>query len=307
MTKQNSKSGIQSPPLNAHLSDSFPRDVANEKKVSPLKLSLSQLTTLRWSLADEVVQLKETGYDAIGLWRPKVIDFGEERSADLLRETGMRVSSLSFAGGFTGSCGFSYLEAIADGRQAIAQANQVGADNLIVIGGAQNGHTDRHSRRMVVDGLRALGDEAAKSRLKISLQSMHSYFRKRWTFLNSLDATLDLISQASHPHIKLAFDAYHLMDEPNIASRIPEIVDLTGIVQISDADRAPTSDQNRLMPGQGKIPLKEIIHGFQNAGYNGYFDIQVWSGRVWKSNYSHLIEQSHAEVKALSHRAIVST
>lgn len=307
MTKPNSKTGIQSPPLNAHLSDSFIRDAANEKKISPLKLSNSQLTTLRWSLADEVVQLRETGYDAIGLWRPKLVDFGEERAAELLRESGLRVSSLSFAGGFTGSCGFSYLEAIADGRQAVAQANIVGADNLIVIGGAQNGHTDRHSRRMVVDGLRELGDAAGQSRLKISLLPMHPFFRKRWTFINSLDAALELISQANHPHIKLAFDAYHLMDEPQVTSRIAQIVDLTGIVQISDADREPVSDQDRLMPGHGKIPLKEIIHGFQSAGYNGYFDIQVWSGRVWKSNYSHLIEQSHAEVKALSHRAIVST
>lgn len=267
---------------------------------------MSQLTTLRWSLSDEVVQLKETGFEAIGLWRPKVVDFGEERAAELIRDAGLRVSSLSFAGGFTGSCGFSYLEAITDGCQAINLAQTVGADNLIVVSGAQNGHTDRHSRRLVVDGLRALGDHAGDSRLKISLLPMHRHFRSRWTFLNSLDAALELINQVAHPQIKLAFDVYHLMAEPQLVSRISEIVNQIGVVQISDADRSPQSDQDRLVPGHGTIPLKEIVHGFQSAGYNGYFDIQVWSGRVWKSNYAHLIEQSHAEVKAMSHRVIAN-
>ena len=94
--------------------------------------------------------------------------------------------------------------------------------------------------------------------------------------------------------------------ESRLLERIPEIAGMTGIVQLSDCDRFPTSDKDRLLPGEGQIPMTEIIQSFQMAGFAGYFDIQVWSGNVWKSNYVHLIEQSHAAVKAMSHRAAVN-
>ena len=305
MTKPISKQSVQDSPLNASLSDSFSPSSLSHDPVAPLKLSLSQLTTLRWSLSDEVFQLKETGYDAIGLWRPKVFEFGEERAADLLQEYDLKASSLSFVGAFTGGRGFSYLESVADGLQAIEQARILGVENVIVVGGAQNGHTNRHSRRMVIDAMRKLGDVAGKSGIKLSILPMHQFFRDKWTFLNTLDTALDIVAEISHPSVRIAFDAYHLSAELDLVERISEIADLVGIVQISGGDRSPTSDRDRLLPGKGEIPLKEIIQAFQTVGYTGYFDIQVWSDRTWQSNYSHLIEQIHATVKAMGHQTVV--
>ena len=301
-----SQHGVQSPSLNSSLSDSFGVDAGLNNSIAPLKLSLSQLTTFRWKLNEELSQLKQTGYDAIGLWRPKLVEYGELRVAEMLQKAKVSVSSLSFAGGFTGGCGFSYLEAIDDGLQAINQAKIIGAKNVIMVGGSQNGHTVRHSRRMVIDGLRILGDAAAIDQIKLSLLPMHRYFCHKWTFLNSLDHALDIIDAIDHPQVQLAFDAYQLFDEPRLVERIPEIAKRTSIVQLSDCDRAPTSNKDRLMPGEGKIPLKNLVQAFQMAGYAGYFDIQVWSSKVWKSNYSHLIEQTHAAVKAMSVRTVTS-
>ncbi len=306
MTKPITQHGVQSPSLNVSLSDSFGLNAASQKSIAPLKLSLSQMTTLRWSLVDEVFQLKQAGYDAIGLWRPKVAESGEQRAAEVLQKARLPVSSLSFAGGFTGGCGFSYVDAVADAKQAIEEARVLGAANVIMVSGSQNGHTGRHSRRMVVDAMRELGQLAAIDQIQLSLLPMHQFFSKRWTFLNSLDQALDVIDQIANSQVRLAFDAYQLSEEPRLLERIREIAALTGIVQLSDSDRAPISEKDRLLPGEGKIPLTEVVQAFQTAGFAGYFDIQVWSGNVWKSNYVHLIEQSHAVVKAMSHRAAVS-
>lgn len=301
MTKPFSQHGVQSAALNVGLFGSLGHSAGSQQSVAPLKLSLSQMTTLRWSLLDEVVQLKQAGYDAIGLWRPKVSEFGETRSAEMLQKARLAVSSLSFAGGFTGGCGYSYLEAIADSRQAIKEAGIVGAKNVIVVGGSKNGHTTRHCRRLVVDALRELGDDATEAQTKLALMPMHPYFSKRWTFLNSLDLALEVIDEIARPHVCLAFDTYHLWQEPRLIERIPQIAALTGVVQVSDAESAPLSEDDRRLPGDGCIPLTSLIQAFQTAGFSGYFDIQVWSGNVWKSNYAHLIEQSHAAVKSMCH------
>ncbi len=306
MTKPISQFGISNAAFNVSSQSPFGL-TATQNSIAPMKLSLSQLTTLRWSLADEAIQVKQTGYDAIGIWRPKLAEFGDAHAAEMLQRAKLSVSSLSFAGGFTGGCGFSYVDAIADCRQAIDQATILGAKQIVVVGGSQNGHTVRHSRRLVVEAMRQLGDFAALAHIKLSLLPMHPFFGKKWTFLNSLDHALDVITEIRHPSVCLAFDAYHLWQEPRLIERIPEIAHLTGIVQLSDSNESPRSDRDRLMPGRGTIPLPSLVQAFQMAGFAGYFDVQVWSGTLWNSNYSHQIEQTHAAVKSMSLRAAVAT
>jgi len=300
VTKPISQTDIESFPLNVSLQNSHGFHAGPQPSISPLKLSLSQLTTKRWSLSEELLQFKSAGYDSIGLWRPKVAEVGLSRAAEMIQKSKLAVSSLSFAGGFTGSCGYSYLDAIADGCEAVDQAQVLGARNLVVVSGSQNGHTARHANRMVIDGVRTLADLAAAARIKLALLPMHRHFGKRWTFLNTLDQVLGMLDQISHPGVGLAFDTYHLWQESGLIGRIPEIASRTNVVQLSDSDRTPDSNHDRLMPGDGLIPLPAIVQSFQLAGFTGYFDIQVWSKQMWGTNYTHQIEQCHAVVKSMS-------
>ena len=250
-----------------------------------LRMSFSQMTSLRWSLLEEVLQLKASGYDGIGLWRPKVSNQGEDLAADMIREVGLGVSSLSFIGGFTGTNGLSYADAIADARDAINDAELLGAENVIVCSGTRNGHTVRHSRRLLVDALIEMSDYAGSRGIRLCLLPMHRHFAGSWTFLNTLDDTLDVLDQVNQESVRLAFDTYHLWQEPRLIERIPHLAPLTGIVQISDARCSPNADAERFVPGDGIIPLGEIVRGFQRAGFGGYYDVQVWTSSGWSGDY----------------------
>ena len=87
------------------------------------RLSMNELTTFRWSFDEDVVQYQRAGYDAIGLWRRKLTDFGEERAVELLAESQLQVSSVFFAGGFTGSDGRSFAESIDDAAAALGRTS----------------------------------------------------------------------------------------------------------------------------------------------------------------------------------------
>ena len=254
-----------------------------------IKLSLSQLTTIRWPLPEQVLQLKALGYDGIGLWRPKVSESGEDAAADIIREAEVGVCSLSFAGGFTGRNGFSYQDALADARDAICEAELLGAENLIVVSGTRNHHTIRHSRRLVVDALSELSEFAMLHGVRLSLLPMHSFFAPTWTYLHTLDETLEVLDRVNHPSVGLAFDTYHLWREPRLLERISELVPLTGVVQVSDSRRAPQTDSDRCFPGEGRIPLADIVRAFRQAGYDGYFDVQVWSDDGWAKTPAEVI------------------
>ena len=58
------------------------------------RLSINEMTTYRWSFEEDVVELQAAGIPAIGVWRQKVADVGEDRAVDLLAQSGLAVSNL---------------------------------------------------------------------------------------------------------------------------------------------------------------------------------------------------------------------
>ena len=64
------------------------------------RLSLNQVTTRRWSLREAVEGCLQAGVPAIALWRDKVAEVGLAEAARIVRESGLRVSSLHVGGDF---------------------------------------------------------------------------------------------------------------------------------------------------------------------------------------------------------------
>ena len=112
-------------------------------------LSLNETTTFRWSFEDDVAHYAAAGIQAIGVWRQKLSDCGQERALELIRQHHLKVSHLFWAGGFTGSEGHSYRESMADTAEALRTAAALGAGCLVVCSGARAGHTFNHARRLV--------------------------------------------------------------------------------------------------------------------------------------------------------------
>ena len=91
-------------------------------------LSMNETTTFRWSFEDNVANYAAAGIRAIGVWRQKVSDCGQQRAAELLREHSLTASHLFWAGGFTGSEGHSHRESIEDTADTLRLAVTLGAN-----------------------------------------------------------------------------------------------------------------------------------------------------------------------------------
>jgi len=250
---------------------------------------MNEMTTYRWSFLEDVLYYREMAIDAMGVWLRKLEDFGEERGIDLLRESGIKVTSVSWGGGFTGANGHSFREAIDEAREAIRLSGQMGADCLVIVSGPRNSHTKKHMRRLLVDGLRRLADQAAENAVKLAVKPMHRLFAREWTFLNTLDQTLDVLEEVDHPAVGMAFDAYHLWQEPRLEDRIAQIVPHVATVQLSDGRETPRSDNDHCQLGTGVVPLQRIIGAFLENGYRGCFDVQIWSHELWRSDYFQML------------------
>jgi sugar phosphate isomerase/epimerase len=256
------------------------------------RLSMNEMTTYRWSFEEDVANYAAAGIGAIGVWRQKLSDFGEEKGLELLAESGLAVSNLLWAGGFTGSDGRSLKDSIEDALDAVRLAAQLRASALVVYSGSRAGHTHSHARRLVKDALGKILQLAQELEVTLAMEPMHPECAGEWTFLTCLDDTLAMLDSLSHPRLKLAFDTYHLGWDPKILARVAELAPKVGIVHLGDGRSPRDREQDRSPLGCGMIPLKEIIGALEAAGYRGYYDVELIGPEIETADYHDLLRRS---------------
>jgi sugar phosphate isomerase/epimerase len=256
------------------------------------RLSINELTTYRWSFEEDVEYYTAAGIQSMAVWRHKLSDFGEEKGIELLMDSGLAVSSLQWAGGFTGSDGQSHQDSIADACAAIQLAAAMQAACLVVYSGSRAGHTNSHARRLLTGALESLLPIACEFGVPLAIEPMPSRCSSEWTFLTNIDETLRLLDQFDSPQLKLVFDTYHFGHNEAICERLSELAPRMGVVHLADAKEPPGVEQNRCRLGDGTIPLDSVIASIVHAGYDGYFDVKLMGEEIEASDYAELIAHS---------------
>jgi sugar phosphate isomerase/epimerase len=270
------------------------------------RLSMNELTTYRWSFEEDVRRYAAAGYDGIGVWREKLADCGEQNALSLLAQTGLSVSLLSWAGGFTGSDGRTHLDAIEDGLDAVRLAARLQAECLIVHSGARGGHTRNHVRRLFRDALERLLAAAEPLGVTIAIEPMHPGCGADWTFLKGLDEALALIDACHSPRLKLALDAYHLGHDEAVLRRLEEIAPHVAVVQLGDARHIPCGEPSRCPLGEGILPLGRFVDTLLSAGFDGFFDIELVGEEIESADYGQLLSHSRQAFEELVEAAKAS-
>jgi sugar phosphate isomerase/epimerase len=263
------------------------------------RLSLNQMTTPRWCLEEDLENYSDIGLSAIGLNWQKLDDTALSAEVDRIRRSRLRVTSLGWCGGFTGAGGQSYPDAIQDAFRKLRVARQVRAGALVVIPGVQFTHIRSHAVRLAMQAVKELCDAAADTDVRIALQPMDSLFGKNWSFLNRLDETLEILDRVNCPGAQFCFGTYHLWKEPRLLELLPKLVDRIALVQLSDWREPPRSENDRLMPGDGTIPLREIVTTLEQSGYRGMYEIEVWSRDLWKLEHHDLVRTCLGQTASL--------
>jgi sugar phosphate isomerase/epimerase len=256
------------------------------------RLAINEMTTLRWTLEEDIQRYSLSGIEGIGVWRQKLSDYGEAKALELLSEYQMQVSSLHWAGGFTGSDGSSFDDCVTDCKEAIQTASRLNAGCLIVHSGSRAGHTANHARRLLRNGLRELLDTAEDFGVTLALEPMHEGCGANWTFLSTLEESLGLLNQFDHPNLKLVLDCYHFGFDLDWLSSIEQLVPHLALVQLGDGRIAPEDEPNRCVLGHGSIPLGEIVQRLDAHGYNGFYELELMGEDLVTTTYDELIRDS---------------
>lgn len=276
---------------------SLPRETFPRRPLS--RLSIHQTTTQRCSLPETVAACEQAGVAGIGVHLPKLEEYGRNPAIRLLNLSPLRVSSLGGAGGFTGDHDQTFHDAVEEAHEIVLLASAIGAETVSVISGTAGSHIQSHARRLLIDGLRELAGVAREENVRLAVQPMHRLFQREWSFLTGIDETLEVLSRFSPQEVGLAFGTYHFWEEDRLMERLPELAPWIATVQLSDWREPARCDNDRLLPGDGIIPVAEIVGEIERCGYTGCYEIEVWSRDLWKREPHGLIQTAAERFREL--------
>ncbi len=262
-------------------------------------LSMNEATTYRWSFEEDVTQYAAAGIPAIGVWRQKLSDCGSEKARELLKQSSLKVSHLFWAGGFTGSDGRNYRESIDDAAEAIRTAAELDCRTLVVYTGPRAGHTNNHARRLVRGALKELIPQADALDVTLAIEPMHPGCAENWTFLTSIDDTLQLLDVIGSARVKMVLDTYHLGQNGELFDQLPVLLPRVALVQLGDSHRPPVGEQNRCLLGEGVVPLTAIIAALKDLGYDGYYDVELFGEEMESTDYLSLLQHAKEAFEGL--------
>jgi 2-keto-myo-inositol isomerase len=104
--------------------------------------------------------------------------------------------------------------------------------------------------------------------------------------VNTLAAAREILSEVDDPRVGLVIDAFHFYAG---GSRVADLQGLSAdqifIVHLDDAeggDRATLQDAQRVLPGDGVIPLRPLLDGIRRTGYSGAYSLELFRPEYWQ-------------------------
>lgn len=245
------------------------------------RLSLNQKTTNLWTVPEAVDGCARAGIGAIGLWREPVAEHGLERTAKLVRDAGLRVSSLC-RGGFLTS-----PDALANNRRAIDEAAVLGTDCLVmVVGGLPPGSKDLvGARAAVADAIAELAPYAGERGVRLALEPMHPMYCADRGVLSTLAQALDLAERFPVSQVGVVVDTFHLWWDPDVWRQIARAGARIASYQVCDWITPLPADVllGRGMMGDGHIDFAPFTTAVTAAGYAGDIEVEIFNADIWNT------------------------
>ncbi len=249
------------------------------------KLSINQATTReQWSLGEAVEGYARHGVRGISIWRDKLQECGLGEAARLLADHGMTVTGLCRGGMFPASGPSALQAALDDNRRAVDEAVAVGARCLVlVVGGLPNGSKDMAGARgMVRDGIAALLPYARAANMALAIEPLHPMYAADRACVNTMAHANDLCDELG-AGLGIAVDVYHVWWDPGLEAEIRR-AGRERILAFHICDwLVPTRDLllDRGMMGDGVIDIPRIRGWVEEAGYDGYHEVEIFSADNW--------------------------
>ncbi|MET7525370.1 sugar phosphate isomerase/epimerase family protein [Streptomyces sp. NPDC005248] len=251
------------------------------------RLSINQETIKQWSLPELTEGCVKAGIDKVGLWRAPVQEYGVERTAQLLADAGISVTSLCRGGFFTALDPAERARALDDNRAAIDEAAALSTDTLVLVsGGLPAGSRDLHgARERIAEALAELGPYARERGVRLAIEPLHPMFASDRCVVSTLSQALDIAERFPAEQVGVVVDTYHIWWDDQAAAQIARAGAGGRIHSFQLADWITPLPAGVLVGrgqlGDGSVDFRAFREMVEATGFTGPIEVEIFNEDLW--------------------------
>ncbi|MFF9570647.1 sugar phosphate isomerase/epimerase family protein [Streptomyces sp. NPDC014685] len=251
------------------------------------RLSINQETIKQWSLPELAEGCAKAGIDKVGLWRGPVQEYGVERTAALLADHGLAVTSLCRGGFFTALDPAERARALDDNRAAIDEAAALSTDTLVLVsGGLPAGSKDLNgARERVADALAELAPYAAERGVRLAIEPLHPMFASDRCVVSTLSQALDIAERFPAEQVGVVVDTYHIWWDDQAPAQIARAGAGGRIHSFQLADWITPLPAGVLLGrgqlGDGAVDFRSFRSLVEATGFDGPIEVEIFNEGLW--------------------------
>lgn len=244
-------------------------------------LSLNQITVDNYDLHEVIETCIKKDIPWIAPWRHKIADTGLKESSKMIREAGLKVSSLCRGGMFPAATKSERQSRIDDNRRAIDEATELGTEVLVLVCGPAPDKDIDGARTMVEEGIETLIPYAEQANVKLGIEPLHPVFAADRSVIVSLGQANDMVERLASPQVGMVIDVYHVWWDPMLYNEIKRASGHILGFHVNDWITVQNPLTSRGMMGDGIIELNRIRRAVESAGYKGPVEVEILNDKIW--------------------------
>jgi sugar phosphate isomerase/epimerase len=245
------------------------------------RVSLSAISTVSWALDEDLDFYADAGITNVGVSVAKLDRFGWDEGIRRVVDAGLRVTNLIGLGPFDLARPERWESQRERLGRALDAAAEAGAECVVFTTGPAGALPWEDAADALEAALAPVLVDALGRGLPFALEHTNS-LRVDVSFVHTLRDVLDL---ARRLDTDVCMELNACWAERSLADTIAAGVDRLRLVQVSDFAVGTLSTPNRLVPGDGDIPLERILGQVLAAGYEGAFDLELIGPRIEEEGY----------------------
>ena len=253
------------------------------------RVSLSMLSQWNWTVDEDLEYFDREGVHVIGVSLAKMQDGGGwQKYAPRIVAGGYRVANLIGLGPFRLSDPSVWAAQRDRVRDAFDAAEAVNAECIVLTTGPAGQLSWEDAAEAATEAFGPLLDDAAARGVSIAFEHTNG-LRVDIGFLHTLRDAIDFARDLG---VGVCMEINACWAERGLADTMRNGIDAITIVQLSDYAIGTKDTPNRLVPGDGDIPMERIVGQVLDAGYTGTFDLELIGSRIEEEGYGAAIRRA---------------
>ena len=246
------------------------------------RFSISQVSTLTSTFAEDMRVYAAGGLDAVGVWELKLGEGPDGEALEQLAASGL--GSASAVPEIPSVLPLPNLPGPDDPDERVdaicASIHRLAAFDptaIVCLTGPAGDRDPDEAHEIVVDGLRTIGGEAEQAGMRMALEPFQREGIEEWSLPNTITDAVELIDEVGSPAFGIQFDVWHLWNTPNLLDEIEQYLHRFAAVHVNDWREPTRGWADRALPGDGVADVAAILGALDAAGWGGYYDLEIFS------------------------------